>query len=93
MNQALAKLGVAMTGVAYVMWSLDLIPDRARATTVLGALGLAAGIVPITLISLAILRLDVAGAFIVYACHAAWAALLGLQLVRGQAGAAIRSTD
>lgn len=85
MNQSLAKLGVAMTGIAFIAWGIDLLGDRSRVTKAVGGLGLIAGAVPATLLLSGIVsRLDVKAALMTYALHAAWAALVGIQLLRGR---------
>ena len=81
-NQALARLGVAATGLAFIFWSVDFLRRPGVEPRLIGALGLLAGAVPIALLAAGAIRMDVAGAFIVYAAHAAWAALVGLHLWR-----------
>jgi hypothetical protein len=83
-NQALAKLGATMTGLAYVLWSIDLIAERRRELTLVGLLGLAAGSVPAALLAFGLIRMDVAGAGTVYAIHVAWAMLVGIMLLLGR---------
>ena len=83
-NQALARLGVYMTGLAYGLWSLDLIGEKRRDSTLAGVLGLAAGALPAALLAFGAIRMDVAGAFTVYALHAAWAMLVGIMLLRSR---------
>lgn len=85
-NQALARLGVVATGLAFIFWSLDFLRRPGAEPRLIGALGLLAGAVPIALLAAGAIRMDVAGAFIVYAAHAAWAALVGLHLWRGRVG-------
>ena len=82
-NQALAQLGVYMTGAAYVLWSLDLLRDRSGESKLVGLTGLAAGAVPAALLATGAMRMNVAGAFLIYAAHVAWAALVGLMMWRG----------
>lgn len=82
-NQALAKLGVYMTGAAYVLWSIDLLQDDSKAAKIVGALGLAAGGAPAVLLASGALRMDVAGAFVIYAAHMGWSAMVGLMMFRG----------
>ena len=86
-NQALARLGVAATGAAYLFWSADLLRRPGGWARLIGALGLIAGAVPAILLLGGWLRMDVAGAFLVYAAHAAWAAAVGLYLWRGGSNA------
>ena len=82
-NQALAKLGVVMTGLAYLLWSADLLARGPKAARLVGAAGVVAGLVPVVLLAGGVIRMDVAGAFLVYAMHAAWAALIGVLMIRG----------
>jgi hypothetical protein len=82
-NQALAKIGVYATGAAFILWGLDLLRQAGLWPRLVGLAGLAAGAVPAVLLAIGIIRMDVAGALIVYAVHAAWAALVGILLIRG----------
>ena len=82
-NQALARLGVYATGAAYILWGLEL-ARRGGIERWLGAAGLAAGILPAALLASGAIRMDVAGALLVYALHVGWAALVGLLLVAGR---------
>lgn len=82
-NQALAKLGVYATGTAFVLWGLHLLRAGGTWPRLLGLAGLAAGMVPAALLAAGAIRMDVAGAFLVYAVHAFWAALVGFWLIRG----------
>lgn len=91
MNQALAKLGVDATSAAYLFWSGDLLGEGR--TRFLGALGLAAAIVPASLLASGAIRLDVPGAFISYAVQVGWAALVGLHLLRNSVLAPERRAD
>lgn len=83
-NQALARLGVYMTGVAFLLWSVDLLRERARAAKVVGGLGLLAGAAPLVLLAAGLIQMRVAGAFVAYALHAAWTAVLGVTMLRGR---------
>jgi hypothetical protein len=80
-NQALAKLGVVATGLAYLCWGAEL--ARNRRTRWLGTAGIVTGIVPAILLAAGVIRMDVAGAFVAYAAHALWALLLGAAMWRG----------
>jgi hypothetical protein len=82
-NQALAGLGVYATGAAFILWSIDLIRREAGLLRLVGLAGLAAGAVPAALLAGGVIRMDVSGAMLVYAVHAAWAALVGMSLMRG----------
>jgi hypothetical protein len=82
-NQALAKLGVVATGLAYLGWGLDL-AGNARMRWI-GLAGVVAGIVPAALLAAGAITMNVTGAFIAYAAHALWAVLLGAAMWRGMA--------
>jgi len=82
LNQALAKLGVYATAASYLCWSADFIADKRTAPRLLGLAGLAAGAVPAVLLAAGAIRMDVAGALVVYAAQVGWAALVGLYLLR-----------
>jgi hypothetical protein len=90
-NQALAKLGVFMTGAAYVAWSIDLLRDSGRGPRAAAIAGLAAGLLPAALLAAGVLRMDVAGAMLIYAAHAAWAALIGVMMWRGMPQSSAKS--
>lgn len=81
-NQAFAALGVYATGAAFLLWSLDLLRRDAGWSRLIGLAGIAAGAVPAALLASGAIRLNVGGAFTVYAIHAAWAALVGFKLLR-----------
>lgn len=83
-NQALARLGVYMTGVAFVLWSLDLLRGEGRAAKAVGGLGLLAGAAPLVLLGSGLIEMNVGGAFLAYALHAAWTAVLGAAILRGR---------
>ena len=83
-NQALARLGVYATGAAFVLWGADLLRGPGRDTRALGAIGLLAGAVPAAMLAFGWIGMNVAGAFTAYAAHAAWSALVGVQLMRGR---------
>jgi hypothetical protein len=81
-NQALAYLGVVATGAAYALWSLDLLrPRGTRAEKLVGAVGLVAALVPLALLAAGVLRMNMAGALIVYGSQWAWMALVGLLMI------------
>src|SRR3954468_3744120 len=82
-NQALAKLGVLMTGAAFAFWSLDFLRRSGLEPKAIGALGLAAGLAPAVLLATAALDMHVAGAFLAYAAFAAWGVIVGVHLLRG----------
>jgi hypothetical protein len=81
-NQALDAIGVSGTGAAFVLWSVDLLSDRRTPARLLGAAGILVGIVSTALLASGALRMNVTGAFTIYAMEVAWAALVGLFLLR-----------
>jgi hypothetical protein len=83
LNQALDAVGVFGTGAAYLLWSLDLLRDRTTFARVTAALGIAAGAITIGMLAGGAIRMNVSGAFIVYAAQVGWAALIGVALLRG----------
>jgi hypothetical protein len=83
LNQALAKLGVFAGATAYALWSLDFLRRSGTEPKLIGLAGLAAALVPAVLLAGGWIAMDVRGAFTVYAVHGAWAALVGLHLIRG----------
>jgi hypothetical protein len=87
-NQALAGLGVYATGAAFILWSIDLIRREGGWLRLIGLAGLVAGALPAALLAGGAIRLNVSGAMLVYAVHAAWAALVGISLMRGARDAA-----
>ena len=82
-NQALATLGIFATAAAYVLWSVDFLGRTGREAKIVGALGLAAGLVPAALLASGATDMHVAGAIFAYAALAAWAVVVGIHLVRG----------
>lgn len=82
-NQALANLGVAASGAAFLLWSLGLFRMGAWGRA-LGALGVSAGAVPAAMLVLGAVRMNLAGALLVYGIHFAWIALFGLWLWSGR---------
>jgi hypothetical protein len=83
-NQAFAGLGVATTGAAFVLWSSHLLISGPARNRLFGLVGLAAGVAPVAALAASVLEMNVAGAFVIYSVHAAFAALVGLQLLRGK---------
>ena len=82
-NQALAKLGVYATGAAFILWSIDLLRQGGLWLRLVALAGLAAGALPAVLLASGTIQMNVGGALILYAIHAAWAALVGVTLIRG----------
>ena len=87
-NQALAKLGVIASSLAFLFWSLDFLGRSGAEPRAIGMVGLAAGIAPPALLLAGVIEMDVAGAFLVYAVQAAWGVCVGLHLVRRRAALA-----
>jgi hypothetical protein len=86
-DQALATLGAYAAATAFILWSADLLGRGRVEERVLGALGLLAGAVPAALLAAGAIRMNVAGATIVYGAQAVWTGLVGIYLIRrGTAG-------
>ena len=83
LNQALDAVGVFATGAAYLLWSLDLLRDRTVFARVATATGMLTGAATMALLATGALRMNVHGAFIVYAAQVGWAALIGVYMLRG----------
>ena len=82
LNQAFAQLGAVAAGAAVLLWSVDLLGRNSREARLLGLLGLAAGAVPTVLLVSGAMTMNLSGALVVYAAHSAWAAALGVYLLR-----------
>lgn len=91
-NQALAQLAVTAAGVAYALWSAELL-HRESVARWLGAAGLIAGLIPVILLLSGAIRMNVAGAFIVYALQCAWAAMVGTVLLFGRVSDAVQPDE
>ena len=87
-NQALAKLGVIASSLAFLFWSLDFLGRSGAEPRAIGMVGLAAGIAPPAFLLAGVIDMDVAGAFLVYVVQAAWGVCVGLHLVRRRAALA-----
>lgn len=87
-NQTLATMAVFGAGAAFVLWGLDLLRGPSIRTRALGLAGIAAGVIPSGLLLTGLIEMDIKGAMLSYAIHAAWAALVGLNFLVGQAGSA-----
>lgn len=81
-NQALAQIGVWGTGIAYALWSIDLIRRGDGFERIAGAAGIAAGLIPVGLLASGVLQMNLAGALILYTAQLAWMGLAGLVLLR-----------
>lgn len=84
MNQSLAALGVYLTGAAYALWGIGLLKGARGMNMLLGAAGLACGILPALALYSGWLSLDVQGALVIYGTHSLFAALIGIQMLRGR---------
>lgn len=83
-NQALARMGVVATGVAFILWSLQLVRRGGWAGKALGGLGVVAGALPAVLLATGTMTMHLHGAILIYAGQAAWMALAGLYLWTGK---------
>ena len=81
-NQAFAKLGMIAGSVAYLLWSIDLLRDRAG--RLLGIAGVGIGIAVPLLLLTGFVRLDVHGALLLYGLQALWAVMAGVEMIRGR---------
>lgn len=86
-NQALARLGVVATGVAFLLWSVGLVARRGWMARALGTLGILAGALPMVLLATGMMRMNLHGAIPIYAGQALWMALAGLYLWSGRLAA------
>jgi hypothetical protein len=95
LNQALAKVAVAATGAAFLLWSLGLFGRSGWMAKTIAVLGVAAGVAPVLLLGFGALRMNVAGAMIVYAMQAGWMFLIGVYLFSGrfEADRALSASD
>lgn len=80
-NQAFARLGTVATGVAFALWGIDLLRQESLGARPIGGLGVAAGVLPIVLLSIDA-TMDVRAALIIYSLHAGFVALLGWRLIQ-----------
>jgi len=83
LNQALDAVAVFAIGAAYSLWSFDLLRDRTVFARVTAALGISAAAVTVGVLASGAIRMDVTGAFMVYAAQVGWAAFVGLFMLRG----------
>lgn len=83
-NQALARLGVVASGVAFVLWSLSLLRRAGLFGRGLAVLGIFAGVVPAVLLISGIMTMHLHGAILIYAIQALWMLLAGLYLWSGR---------
>jgi len=81
-GQALASIGAYTTSAAYLLWALDLLHGPQRLARLAGLAGIIAGGLPLVLLMTGALRMNVAGAMLIYGLDVAWAVLVGLLLIR-----------
>lgn len=84
MNQSYAAFGVYFTGAAYVLWGLALIWKATGLNRMLGALGVVLGVLPALALLAGWVSLNVHGAFLIYGGHSLFAAIVGIQMLRGR---------
>ncbi len=80
-NQAAATGGVLLTSIAYMCWSADVWQRGWRSTAVAG---LAASLLPAIALLGGFVTMDIHGALFCYTAQAAWAAWLGIALIRAR---------
>lgn len=82
-NRTLANFGVVAIATAILLWSVALL-QRGRRHVWIGLLGVIAGVAPVALIALDVIRLDVSGMTIVAICQTVWYVLAGVALASGR---------
>lgn len=82
LNQALAYEAVFAISAAFVLWGLSLVR---RGSPVVGAAGLAAGILPAALLATGALDMHVAGAAAIYAIQALFSFMIGVRMAARRA--------
>jgi hypothetical protein len=82
MNQSLARIGVYATGAAFTVWSFDFLGRAETMNRLTGVVGLLCGLLPAILLFGGLVSMNVHGALAIYAAHAVWIALVGVQLIR-----------
>ncbi|MFN3959649.1 MAG: hypothetical protein ACK4NP_07030 [Parvularculaceae bacterium] len=83
LNQTFAKAAVFAISAAFALWGADLAMRGAGEARLLGAAGLIACAAPAARLAGGFLDMKVAGAFIIYAGQAAFAAAAGIWLAAG----------
>ena len=84
-NQSFALLGIIAGAVAFVLWSIELLGDRASETKIVGAIGLTLGLLMIALPATKVLSLKRRRGRTLYALQALWVFCLAWQMVPRQA--------
>ncbi len=82
MNQSLARIGVYATGAAFTMWSFDFLRRAGTMNRLTGVVGLLCGLLPAVLLFTGLVDMNVRGALAIYAAHAVWVVLIGVQFIR-----------
>lgn len=81
-NQSLARIGVYATGAAFTMWSFDFLRRAGTMNRLTGMVGLLSGLPPAILLFTGVMDMNLRGALAIYAAHAVWVALVGVQFIR-----------
>lgn len=81
-NQAAATLGIHAASVAFAIWSVFLLRRKRAADSILGGLGLLAGVALSLALFSGTITLNVDGALVAYGVQAVWTGLVGLQMLR-----------
>jgi hypothetical protein len=84
LNQAFAYLGAYLSSAAFFLWSADFVVKGPGTVRILGFAGLAAAICPAAALATGTISMDVEGAFVIYASHAAFTALAAIEMLRGR---------
>jgi hypothetical protein len=90
LNQAFARIGVFATGAAFALFGVYLVSVRGLFQRIAGLAALVSAAVPIVILLRAGWRMDVQTAFVIYAFHAGWIALVGAGLAAGRLTEAIK---
>jgi len=86
LNQTFAKAAVFAISAAFALWGADLFLSDRGAARLLGVAGIFAGVIPAALLAAGVLDMHVAGAVVIYAAQAAFAAMTGLWLATARTG-------
>jgi hypothetical protein len=83
LNQALARLAVVTTGVAFVLWAHGWMLRPQWWARLVGVHGVVLGVVPMVLLATG-MEMNVAGATTIYSMHLLWIAMVGLYFWSGR---------
>ncbi|WDI33087.1 hypothetical protein PUV54_07745 [Hyphococcus flavus] len=83
-NQTLSVWGVFATSLAILFWAVSFVLTSGTGNRIVGLIGLALSAVPALLLASGLVVMDVHGATLVYASHAAFAAIVGMRLMQGK---------